>query len=288
MCVIAFSPKGVKAPAIDEIKAMFSTNPDGAGYAYNDKNGKVVYHKGFMTVEELLEELSPLEQWENTNLAIHFRIGTAGKNDAHTCHPFKISTSFGELRKLHDTDAKSVLFHNGILDDGGMLDPLSSDTQDFVSAFAPMLEKYGKSKNRDHAIAEYTKGNRLLVMYEDNKFKLWGEWKELPSGLMVSNTNWQYKTYSYGYYPYHYSMFDEDYYTNYGLNEKVLDKDLKEELARDSWNILMKEGYDWYTSSDELEEVIKMADESKGNSIFKDGVEFYVDRKQKQIWNADF
>ena len=42
MCVIAFSPKGTDAPTINQIKDMFEANPDGAGYAYNGKNGKSI------------------------------------------------------------------------------------------------------------------------------------------------------------------------------------------------------------------------------------------------------
>lgn len=282
MCVIAFSPKGVEAPTEEQIKSMFSTNPDGAGYAYNDKKGKVVYHKGFMSVEELIKELSPLDQWTDTNLAIHFRIGTAGKNDAHTCHPFKIATSFGELRKLHNTDAKSVLFHNGIIDKGGQLDPLSSDTQDFVSAFAPMLEKYSKSKNRDHAIAEYTTGNRLLVLYEENKYKLWGDWTTLSSGLMVSNTHWQPKSYAtYSYPQFNWSAWYDE------REEELETKTDKKIIAEASWKMLEAEGYDWYANEAELQAVLDDADSKHGCMITKNGHEYYVDKQKLEIWEIE-
>ena len=193
MCVIAFSAKGVDAPSEVMIKEMFAANPDGAGFAYNGRGGKVYFEKGFMCVEDLLNRLKPLSQWKNTNLAIHFRIGTAGKNDAHTCHPFPISTEFGELRKT--SGEGPVLFHNGVLDTGGGLDPLSSDTQDFVAAFAPMLAKYSKSKVRDAWIEDIVTGSRLLIMYKDNKVKMYGDWKN-DGDILVSNLTYQYKRYS--------------------------------------------------------------------------------------------
>lgn len=198
MCVIAFSPKGVEAPSEEQIRAMFMTNPDGAGFAYNGKNGEVYFEKGFMTVDELLERLKPLDQWTNTNLGIHFRIGTAGKNDAKTCHPFLISTDLGQLRKTSGTG--DVLFHNGILAEGGWADSLSSDTQDFVIAFAPLLTKPSKSKVRDKWIEELVKGNRLLTMYKNGKYKMYGDWKK-DGDIFVSNLNYQYNMYSnyYGY-----------------------------------------------------------------------------------------
>ena len=134
MCVILLSEKGKDAPTEEQIKQAFRRNPDGAGFAYCDKSdgNKVKWEKGFMTVDSLLERLEPLEQWKDTTLAIHFRIGTAGKNDKATCHPFPISTVFGDLRKTSGEGA--VLFHNGVLNTGGWADPLSSDTQDFVIA----------------------------------------------------------------------------------------------------------------------------------------------------------
>ena len=33
MCVIAFSPKGTDIPSKEQIRQMWSHNPDGAGYA---------------------------------------------------------------------------------------------------------------------------------------------------------------------------------------------------------------------------------------------------------------
>lgn len=218
MCVIAFSPKGVDAPTEEKIRQMFKANPDGAGYAYEQGN-KVKYKKGFMDVEDLIKELQPLKQWKNKNIAIHFRIGTAGENDKYTCHPFKISSKYHELRRLEGEGP--VLFHNGIIENGGMVDENSSDTQDFVVAFAPLLEKYSKSKVRDLWMEKIIKGNRMLLMYGRNKYKLYGDWKK-DGDLIVSNTNYMgYSSYSYGY-GYGYSSYPEIYGHGCGSYEQYL------------------------------------------------------------------
>lgn len=219
MCVIAFSPKGIQAPTEEQIRAMFRANSDGAGFAYNGRNGEVFYEKGFMTVDALLERLKPLDQWTNTNLGIHFRIGTAGKNDEKTCHPFPISTDLGTLRKTSGTG--DVLFHNGILAEGGWADSLSSDTQDFVIAFAPLLAKPSKSTVRDKWIEELIKGNRILTMYKNNRYKMYGDWQK-DGDIFVSNLT--YKNYSYGYYmPSSYAKwygydYDDDLDDEYGMS----------------------------------------------------------------------
>ena len=145
---------------------MWQHNPDGAGYAYVNKKGKVVYRKGFMTLTELMADLEVPERFKNTNFALHFRIGTSGKNDKATCHPFPVSNNFGDLRKT-EGDADSVLFHNGILSKGGIVSPLASDTQDFVVAMSPLFKKYNKSKVRDFFIEELIEGSKLLVLYKE-------------------------------------------------------------------------------------------------------------------------
>ena len=225
MCVIAFSPKGTNIPSKEQIRQMWSHNPDGAGYAYVNKKGKVVFKKGFMKLEDLLKELEAPERFKNTNFAIHFRIGTSGKNDQATCHPFPVSNSFGDLRKT-EGEVDSVLFHNGILSEGGITSPLASDTQDFVVAMYPMFQKYNKSKARDYFIEELITGSRLLVLFKNNAFKMYGKWLK-DGDIWVSNLNYRhsYNWYGSGYYGYteygynakgeYGPLYDDDYYNDY-------------------------------------------------------------------------
>lgn len=214
MCVIAFSPKGKDMPTEEQIKQMFKKNPDGAGFAYEEGN-TVKFKKGFMNVDDLLEELGPLEKWKDKNIAMHFRIGTAGKNDQKTTHPFPLSTSFGDLRKLEGEGP--VLFHNGVISGlGGLIDPLASDTQDFVSGVASklLMKPHKPSKITNKIVEEIIGPSRLLLMYGKGRIIRFGEWKE-KDGNLYSNLLWVPTTYSYK--PsYAYSSFyddDDDYYS---------------------------------------------------------------------------
>lgn len=290
MCVVAFSPKGVDIPTPEQIKKMWQHNPDGAGYAFTNRKGKVEYHKGFMTLESLLKELENPERFKHTNFAIHFRIGTSGKNDKATCHPFPLSTTFGELRKT-DGVVDSVLFHNGILSDGGIASPLSSDTQDFVIAMTPLLHKYNRSKARDHFIGELVKGNRLLILYKNNAFKMFGEW-EKDGDLWVSNLNYKnsYNWYGDGYYDWHSYMYDDyymaDLYGDDDYTDGVLTEDDSEldERAKAIWNNIIENEYAFLNGIGELELLKATADSFTKNHIEKGGYVLGYDAKQFLVW----
>ena len=293
MCVIAFAPKGVDIPNEKQIRDMWATNPDGAGYAYVSKKGKVIYRKGFMTVESLLKELEAPERFKNTNFAIHFRIGTSGKNDGATCHPFPLSTEFGDLRKT-EGETDSVLFHNGVLSKGGIVSPLASDTQDFVIAMTPLLKKYSRSKARDYFIGELTQGSRLLILYKNNVFKMYGDWQK-DGNIWVSNLSYKYdyKWYGEGYYGWNY-MHDYDYYDDYlyGITSasSTKQKDKKPELtdeqaknAGDLWAEVIKKEYK-FVEEEELKLLKDSADDYNTNLITLDGYVLGYDTTQMLVW----
>lgn len=307
MCVILLSEKGKSAPTEEQIRQAFRKNPDGAGFAYCDKSdhNKVKWEKGFMTVDALLNRLEPLEQWTDTTLAIHFRIGTAGKNDAHTCHPFPISTVFGDLRKTSGEGA--VLFHNGVLNTGGFADPLSSDTQDFVIATAPLFKKYNKSTVRDKFIEEFVAGNRVLVMYDDNRIKLYGKWEKSDEGdLLVSNKLWEYSSYySYGYgYGYGYGAYGTP--STPATTTKTTDtttiKDLKGYEEEDDpttslvsytkeevdklWEKLAKDKFIWFDNWVQFDDMLASSDEINGNIVMKNGLAYVFDDEELSAWDA--
>lgn len=298
MCVIAFSPKGVDIPSVQQIKQMWQHNPDGAGYAYVNKKGKVVYKKGFMSLSELLAEFEAPERFKNTNFAIHFRIGTSGKNDKATCHPFPVSNCFGDLRKT-DGEADSVLFHNGILSEGGISSPLASDTQDFVIAMYPLFKKFNKSKTRDYFIEELIEGSRLLVLYKNNAFKMFGKW-EKDGDIWVSNTSYKY-SYSwygsgyYGYTEYGYddygdwgAIYDGGYYGGKKKENKVVfnntPTDNKE--AQDLWAEVIKKEYKYIT--DAQFDILKQSSEKYTSSTLElAGYVLGYDLSQSLVWLED-
>lgn len=321
MCVILFSPKGVEAPTEEQIKKAFARNPDGSGFAYCDNHGKVKFEKGFMCVEDLLNRLKPLEQWTNTNLAIHFRIGTAGKNDAKTCHPFPISNKFKDLQQLKGEGP--VLFHNGILDKGGLADPMSSDTQDFVIAYSPMFAKYNKSKVRDSFIEDAVTGSRLLVMFDNNKVKMYGKWEKSGDGkLLVSNKLWEQEHY-YSYPTYSWSgWYGRDYdtakpatqttttTTQPSLTEQEIDDafnitsstsspstkssiitpdDIAAEIKAEAdkmWDKLKQEKFLWVDDYAVFEEMLDSCDELSSSYFIKDGLYYFYDDADMYIYEA--
>lgn len=293
MCVIAFSPKGVDIPTETQLRQMWNHNPDGAGFAYVDKKGSVVYRKGFLTFESLLEELKAPERFKNTNFAIHFRIGTSGKNDGATCHPFPISTNFGELRKTEGV-AESVLFHNGVLSNGGIISPLASDTQDFVVAMAPLLKKYNRSKARDYFIGELTKGSRLLVLYKNNTFKMYGEWQK-DGDIWVSNLGYKYDYtwYGSGYYGgWQEYMYDDDgYYISRPLGSKDMTKTnpepVRTEEANAIWREIIDKEYKFFDTEDELQLLIDSADTYTDGKVELDGYVIGYDKTQLLAWLED-
>lgn len=299
MCVIVFSKKGVDAPDEEKIRQMFAENPDGAGYAYNGRNGKVFFKKGFMCVEDLLKELKPLDQWKNTNLAIHFRIGTSGENDKETCHPFLVSSNYADLRRTSGEGA--VLFHNGIIGDGGIVNEKSSDTQDFVVAFAPLLKKYNKSKAREVAMNNVVEPSKILVMYDKNKFNMYGKWQK-DGELYVSNKNYMKQiTYSYGYnYGYGYTgaytgaWWDDDinYYKTDGEYEKFVkrkeSKKEEEKIAEELWNELEIEDFIWVEDKEKFDLMMKYADEYSNQKAMKNGRAYWVDKNSAQVWAVDY
>ena len=293
MCVIAFSPKGVEIPTQKQLKDMWEHNPDGAGYAYVNKKGKVVYRKGFMTFEELLKDLEAPERFKNTNFAIHFRIGTSGKNDGATCHPFPLSTNFGDLRKT-EGETDSVLFHNGVLSKGGIVSPLASDTQDFVVAMTPLLKKFNRSKARDHFIGELTKGSRLLILYKNNTFKMYGDWQK-DGDLWVSNLSYKYdyQWYGSGYYGWHSYMYDDyyDYYDDYTPKTKeerevgleALENSTTSKEANTLWKEIINKEYK-FVSKEELKLLKDSSEDYTKDYIELAGYVLGYDEKQLLVW----
>lgn len=290
MCVIAFSPKGVDIPTEQQIKSMWSHNPDGAGYAYVSKKGKVIYRKGFMKLNDLLKELEAPERFKNTNFALHFRIGTSGENDKATCHPFPISNNFGELRKT-EGETDSVLFHNGILSQGGLASPLASDTQDFVIAMSPLLQKYNRSKTRDFFIEELTKGSRLLILYKNNAFKMFGDWQK-DGDIWVSNLSYKYdyQWYGSGYYGWHNYMYDDDgefYDSYYGKPKKTEvttnEKRVDTKEANDLWKEVIDKEYK-YVTEEELKLLKDSSEDYTRDTIELCGYVIGYDTRQLLVW----
>ena len=106
MCVIASIPAG---QTIDEqeLRDMWSTNPDGGGIAYI-KDGKVKVKKT-MKLKTFLKWFKNItEEHGHNDILMHMRIATHGEVCVQNVHPFNI-------RQDNEVCEDMVFAHNGIL-----------------------------------------------------------------------------------------------------------------------------------------------------------------------------
>ena len=192
--------------------------------------------------------------------------------------------------------SESVLFHNGVLSKGGITSPLASDTQDFVIAMTPLLAKYNRSKARDYFIRELTSGNRLLILYKNNAFKMFGDWQK-DGDLWVSNLLYkdEYKWYGYGYYDWH-AYFDDDYYNDKCLataleeDNKEVDKTINavnienEERLCEIWSELEKNQFVFLNGIGEVNLLKNNADYWTREQMFIGEYVLGYDAKQFLVW----
>ena len=188
MCIIAIKPKGMKMFDDTTIKTMFINNPDGAGIMYFDGQN-VVIEKGFMTCKSLLKKLHSRD-FTNTNLVVHFRIGTSGLNDALNCHPYPIN----QKNALKCT-AKLAMAHNGIL--RGYIPPKTApinDTQFFINNVLNELgPNFHRNKDVLFMIKELIGTNKLAFLDNKNKLTLVGDFIE-DGGYIYSNGSYKLST----------------------------------------------------------------------------------------------
>lgn len=174
MCfaAVCFSRKLTK----EELKNAEKVNSDGGGIAYV-KKGVIHVEKG-LTAEQLYE----ISQREQLPQLIHLRLRSAGGVGAYYCHPFVISTSTTNFRKL--ATKNPVIIHNGHVSEYEALYYLTfeekpknlSDTQ----AVAKIL-----ALKKDFNILNFL-GGKFAILFTNKKFKLYGDWTN-DNGVYVSN-----------------------------------------------------------------------------------------------------
>ena len=197
MCVIAFSPKGTDIPDEAKLKKMWDKNPDGAGIMMELPGNVNSYVKGLMTwqgFKDKLTELNGAYKLKDLNVAFHFRIGTAGKNDGPTTHPFRLNNSYKKLRQLNYFGTEPLVMHNGVIPKfGGKLDKNSSDTQDFVALIMSNLWGKVDDETLKQTITSLVSSSRLII-FNQGKVALIGNWEE-KEGVKYSNTLWNTTSY---------------------------------------------------------------------------------------------
>ena len=195
MCVIAYKPANETLPD-DIVKTMFKNNPDGAGFMFAYE-GKLYIHKGYMTVDALLNDLHKVP----TSLAIvvHTRIGTSGSKCAGNTHPYPVTDIPALTKKtslvIHDGYA---FVHNGVLSNM-RIDGDYNDSQAFAVKFLAPLSKLAQSENLGlqsdicRGIIEPALGynNRIVIMDTQGRVTLYGNGWVSDNGVYYSNTTYK-------------------------------------------------------------------------------------------------
>ena len=141
MCIIAIKPAGVEMPEEETRRAMWTNNPDGAGYMYPEK-GRVVIRKGFMSLRSMESSLKDLGNRLNLKelpMVLHYRIGTHGGNTPENTHPFPVTEAIPLLQKSK-VKADLGVAHNGIID-GVYPRKGLSDTMEYIITQMAIIKK---------------------------------------------------------------------------------------------------------------------------------------------------
>lgn len=192
MCVICVSGRGVPQPTKNQIKAMFQTNPDGAGYMVA-RSGRVEIHKGFMTCDTFISALDNEHLTADDAVVYHFRISTqAGVTMAMT-HPFPLTKKISNC-KLLDTQCALGVAHNGIIRlTSDYRDREYNDTAHFIAEYMAFLLRSKKDMQDPHIldIIENLTYSKWALLYKDGTISTVGNFIREENGLLFSNPSYR-------------------------------------------------------------------------------------------------
>ena len=192
MCVIVVKNPGVELPTLKTLKECWTTNPDGAGILWQDSNGAIRGHKGFMTWKAFKAAWQAHNFTPDHAVIIHFRIATAGGIRPENCHPFPVASRNNKLQALEFSTDLAVA-HNGVLGAGqGNL----SDTMLFIKhELHLMRQDIYKQDDLALDIVNDALGynNRLAILGKGfAQPVLLGDGWQMIDGIWYSNLNWQF------------------------------------------------------------------------------------------------
>lgn len=225
MCIIAVKPQGLPMFPEEIIKNMANKNKDGGGYMYYDHNlKKVVINKGFMSFEELMEDLKS-KDFTDTNLVLHLRIGTSGLRDKLNCHPYPV---YDDNRLICSTNL--AVAHNGVFSNYHPgWNAKINDTQLFIQKVLRNLDPdFLQDEDKLLLLKELIGTNKLCFLDSNNKVTMLGDFIE-DNGYFYSNRSYlppvEHTTTYYKTSPI--SLFNSDYY------QDLLDEDWGPVIVRD-------------------------------------------------------
>lgn len=190
MCVIAICEQDKTRPTEDVLEAMWDSNNDGAGIAWQERKG-VKYKKGLS-----FEEVRDLALTVPAPFVVHFRISSVGPTISKLTHPFPVTADVS--LDLSGTVEK-VLFHNGTWSEWQ-----KEGRQAVFNAGAKL--PFGRwSDTRMMALLAHHYGDGVLDLIGEKVVTLgsggpkdiqlygrgWSLWQKDGMNLLVSNTFWE-------------------------------------------------------------------------------------------------
>ncbi len=186
-----------RKPSIQDVHKMWTSNGDGGGLCYVNKEGKNEYIKGIQNPQEFYNLMVATE----LPFVAHFRLKSIGAIDPLLTHPFEISEK-SELKTYNQTDNRLLLMNgtetwwdkylsaSGLeptVDKDGKEEPISDSR-----AIAMVLSRAKNNKFLKHASGKF-----VVLGYKNKKDKhcirFYGDFTE-DDGILYSNTHWKYKT----------------------------------------------------------------------------------------------
>lgn len=225
MCIIVSKEKGINMPTKSTLKECFLRNSDGAGLMYT-KNNSVVIEKGFMNFGSFYKRIKELKKEFNSDLkdvpmVFHFRIGTQGKNDEFTCHPFMISNKSEDLKRTR-VKTNIGMVHNGIISTYSRVrEDNLSDTQLFIKYCVSIFNKMNRNFYKDDEVLDYLYSvaqSKLCFLDKEGNIYYRGDFIE-DNGIKYSNSTYKPYKVSTTYYDYYKWYEDDDYYYSNSYNK---------------------------------------------------------------------
>lgn len=192
MCVIAVQNKKQEILTYDEVKAMFTQNPHGAGIMWND-GVRCHYKKGFFDLSSFYSFYAELKNNKKVNdIALHCRIATGSNVDVANCHPFPITSVKKRIKSSHGT-ADVCIMMNGIIGDSTKeLSDTAIYTMTNLKSYYDVDKRFYKNFSRNQRVLfenEIT-GTRFAFM-DKNSCDLFGNgWSDYEGKAEVSNRYW--------------------------------------------------------------------------------------------------
>ena len=222
MCIaILLPPK--KYLDKDTLKRCNSSNPDGFGFAYFDRELVIRKEVEKEKIQKSIDSFIKIrKQFKDRPFLVHFRIATHGKISTRCCHPFRVNEDV-------------VFCHNGILkyEYGVDKNSLDSDTMMFNKNILQKIDNRTlndminskKSVLKDLLEGYIGSGNKMILLNKEGNYCILNEYKGLwDKGIWYSNDSYKKKedffSYGYGnYYGYNYNtgylwQDEQDFKTN--------------------------------------------------------------------------